>query len=353
MKFPRLIKRQAAKVAKGVDPSWASLTSGSVIPYAAPTVEVANSLSAVQACVSAIGGTIASLPVSGTADWIKRPNDAQTWSDFIIYMMRSVLLWGNAIAVVDAGQLIPVEWRSVRVDRLHSKRLRYVISRNSGLYNQIGDQVNKLAHEVVHLRDASDDGIIGVSRLTRCAPVINGVLTLEEAARNVFINGAFPSGVVQFPGTLKGDSLHQAQKTLQNTFGGSANRAKLAVLYGGAEWKPAAFKPSDAEMLDSRTYALQEICRIYDVPPVIIADHSNATYTNAETAIRLFAITTLTRWVKALEQSIEFGTGEAINIDMGGLMRGDPATRWANHKIAIETGVYTPAEIKAMEGEIG
>lgn len=127
------------------------------------------------------------------------------------------------------------------------------------------------------------------------------------------------------------------------------------ILDGGMTWKAAQISPEDAELLETRKFGTEEICRLFQVPPPLVQDYSHNTFTNSETAGRWFAMFTLAPWARKIEAEFArtvFGAsgGYELELDLSGFLRGDPATRWNAHKIAIETGVLDADEVRQVEG---
>src|SRR5690348_3623805 len=151
----------------------------------------AEGLATVAACVGAISSAIASLPalvyrpegsgrIEDTSNPLQRlirggPNPWQTWPDFIEWLMASTLLRGNGLAEIQTdgrGAIVglrPIMWSNVSVTLLPSNRLAYDITSINSAYGGTGRMRRLLADEVLHLRDRSDDGLIGRSRLSRAA----------------------------------------------------------------------------------------------------------------------------------------------------------------------------------------
>jgi HK97 family phage portal protein len=111
----------------------------------------------------------------------------------------------------------------------------------------------------------------------------------------------------------------------------------------------------DAELLETRKFGVVEICRLFQVPPPIVQAYENNTFTNAAQAGLWFATFCLSPWARKIEAEFArslFPAGSAyeLELDLSGFLRGDPATRWAAHKIALETGVLDPDEVRQIEG---
>lgn len=345
----------------------------------AVTPRLAENLSTVMACVSAIAGAIASLPVyvyrrtdggrhedegHPLAQLVRDgPNQWQTWPDFIEWLMASLLLRGNALAEVvtdGAGALVgllPVPWERVTVVLLPNGSLAYDIAPQVGPYGATGRTRRLLAEEVVHLRDRSDDGLVGRSRLNRAADSIGLALALQDASGALWRNGAAPKGVLEHPGRLSPEAIDRIRNTWSARHGGPGNYGKPAVLEEGMKWAPVSINPEDAEMLGSRRLSAEELARIFQVPPPIAGIWDHSSFSNAETAGRWFATHTLAPHVAKLEaafvRTLLTAAGRAthsIEFDLSGLMRGDPEARWRSHEIALKNAVLTPNEVRQVEG---
>ena len=142
----------------------------------------------------------------------------------------------------------------------------------------------------------------------------------------------------------------------QGCLSGASNAAKVLVLDQGIKWHQISISPEDAEFLASRRFTVEELARIFQVPPPMAGDLSHGTFSNVETLLRWFAQNTLSPWIRKIESEFArsvFGASREthhLEIDLSGLMRGDPAQRWASWKIAVESGILTPDEIREEEG---
>lgn len=353
-----------------LDPSWAAI--GGQVGYAsALSSRAAENLSAVLACVNVIGDSLGSIPAivykREAGSRIEQPThplgklyrqgvtDAMTWPEFVAHLVASTLLTGNGLAAIERngnGQLTGlrfIPWAHVTLSELSTKRLAYDVS------DGLGNRRRYLAGEVIHLRDRTDDGLIGRSRLSRAADAVRGVELANTHAREFLAQGASPSGVVKYDGTLTGEQRVNLRDTFAERHSGARKAGSTIVLDGGMNWEAVQITPEDAELLATRKFGVEEICRIYQVPPPLIQDYSHNTFTNAETAGRWFAIFTLAPWARKIEaefaRSVFPASGNfELELDLSGFLRGDPKTRWDAHKIAVDTGVLDPEEIRQLEG---
>lgn len=329
-------------------------------------------LSTVLACVNAISGSIASLsgyvyntagntrteaPNHPVSRLVIQPNASQTWPDLVEWMLASVLLTGNAVLTVQydgAGRpvsLTPVPWQCVQIDRLSNGRLRYKVIAWQGVTRTYLDD------EIFHLRDRSDDGLIGRSRLSRARDVVANASALQDYSSSMWQNQATPSGIITFEDSQRpsGDALERVKAQMKERFSGTGNARSIMVLGGGMKWQGVGLSPEDAEALDSRKFSVQELCRVYGVPPPIVQDYSNNTFTNAAQASLWFATNTLMPWVRKIEAEFKrsiFGKASPFElmIDLSSLMRGDYATRWQSYGIAVQNKILSVDEIREQEG---
>ena len=361
------------------DDELGRLLSGGVMYQSGQVVSPrsAEGLATVTACISAVSSALATLPtfvyrVSDTGrevDWnhplqrlIRRgPNPYQSWPSFIEWLVASTLLTGNGLAeiVVDARgavvELRPIPWHLTSVTMLPSGRLSFEVSEPS-LLGQATARRKLMQDQVFLLTDRSDDGLLGVSRLRRAAAVIGGALAQQEFAHNTLSNGVYPSGIVKASGKL--DNLQRQQLTAGfRSFAGTDKAAKALILDQGLEFSSLSISPEDAEMLGSRRFTGEELCRIYSVPPPIIGDLTHGTFANVQDLLRWFAQHCLASWCRKLEAELErqvlsetSSADHQIEVDLSGLLRGDPETRWKSHQIAIQTGVLTRNEVREVEG---
>ena len=356
------------KRSDATDPSWSAIAPGIGYP-AALSARAHENLSTVLACTSAIATALAYVPaliyrleggnrIEVQSHPLRRltregANENTTWPDFLEHWIASALLTGNGLATIErngAGQvsaLTWVPWGMVTVQSLKSGRLAYDVADGRGGVRRY------LQGEVLHLRDRTDDGLIGRSRLSRAADTVSGVIASNAFARTFLENGAQPSGVLQSEHELSQEQMNSLREGFDRRFAGSRNAGRALLLTGGLKWQSISVTPEDAELLESRKFGVEEICRLFQVPPPLVQDYSHNTFTNSETAGRWFAQFTLAPWARKIEAEFArsvLSSGTELELDLSGFLRGDPQTRWNAHKIAIDAGVLDPDEVRQVEG---
>lgn len=351
------------------DPSWAALAPG--IGHAATlSTRAAENLATVLACTNAIATALAYVPalvyrrdadgnrIEVSAHPLVRmsragANPSMTWPDTMEHWIASALLTGNGLLEIQRngnGQLAGlrwIPWGTVTVAELSSGRLAYDVADGRGHTRRL------LEGEVLHLRDRTDDGRIGRSRLSRAAETVQAAHSANTHAASFLANGANPSGVIEVAGTMKPEQRQTLRESFKNRHSGAANAGSTLVLDGGMTWKAAQMSPEDSELLETRQFSVIELCRLFQVPPPIVQAYENNTFTNASQAGLWFATFCLAPWARKIEAEFArtaLASGYELELDLSGFLRGDPETRWAAHKIAIETNVLDPDEVRQVEG---
>ena len=336
---------------------------------------IVENLSTVLACVGAISSTVGSLPAfvyrregrgrMEVADHpvsrlTRAPNAAQTWPDWVEWTIAQALLHGNALSVIEydgAGRpvaLRPIPWPNVQPILLANGALAFDVVAYTAPWGGTGQPKRFLAGEVFHLRDRSDDGLLGRSRISRAPEVLGNALALQEFNGAMWKNAATPAGALRFPGALTKEQMERLRAQFSTGFTGTHNARKALILESGAEWQSLSVSPEDAEVLASRRFSVEELCRLYQVPPPIIQDYTHNTFTNAAQAALWFAQFSLGPWVRKIEaefsRSVFTDPAMMLEIDLSGLMRGDYAARWQAHAIAVQNNILDPNEVREVEG---
>lgn len=336
-------------------------------------------LSATWACVQLIAGTIASLPLMvyrTDANGIRTvardhplyfvlhdsPNFDQTAVDFWEVMAASVELYGNAYALMERRSsdgvltsLYPIRPDLMKVRRKQDGDLEYEWTDN-------GRRIVKSAFEVLHIRGSLGDALSGVSTLSMCRNVFDDAMSAESAAGSMFNNGVNASGVLSTPDTvhLTKEQRDELEARLREKYMGSVRQGVPMLLDGGLSWVPLSINPVDAQMLESRKFSGEQICRIFGVPPAMVGfgDKSSNWGTGKEVDVLGFQKFTLRKRLKRIEQALlkqlvplseRRAQGLTIEFNFEGLLRGDTESRYDAYEKAIRMGIATRNECRALE----
>lgn len=208
--------------------------------------------------------------------------------------------------------------------------------------------------DVLHIPGLGFDGLVGYSPIAMAKNAIGLAIATEEYGSKFFANGAAPSGVLEHPGTIKDPS--RVRESWQQTFGGSANSNKIAVLEEGMKYTPISISPEQAQFLETRKFQINEIARIFRVPPHMVGDLEKSSFSNIEQQSLEFVKYTLDPWVVRWEQSIQrtlLAPDEKktyfVKFNVEGLLRGDYASRMNGYATARQNGWMSANDIRELE----
>ena len=342
--------------------------------YAVGTA-AALSLSAVWACVNLLSGTIASLPLMVYRDkGAKRvvaddhplfymlhdsPNADQTAVDFWDFVAATIELRGNGYAEIKrngGGRPfalgVPFPPELVEVKRLESGRLEYRANDNG--------EVRVFPQErMLHIRGFGGNPLGGLSTLTFARRTMASALVTEAAARSTFGNGIRTNGAFVSEHPLTKEQMAEVDETLTEKYAGAMNAGRPLILNHGMKYEAISMNPEDAQMLESRSFSVEDICRFFGVPPFMVGHTQKTTSwgTGLEQQTLGFQKFTLRRRLKRIEMALEKqlltpadrSAGVTIEFNIDGLLRGDSASRAASYKTGIQNGYYTINEVRAWE----
>lgn len=339
-------------------------TSGKLVtPYNA------MQLTAVYACIRIIAETVASLPLNVfkyAEDGKEKaydhplykilhdePNDEMSSMIFRETLMHHILTTGNAYAqIVRNGYgrvvaLYPLLPNKMVVERsTKNKKIYYKYSTDTE------GQVVLSKDEVLHIPGLGFDGIIGYSPIAMCKNSIGLSMAADNFGSSFFENGARPTGVLEHPGQLK--DPEKVRDAWERTYGSGAHRT--AVLEEGMKYQQISISPDEAQFLETRKFQVNEICRIFRVPPHMVADLEKSSFSNIEQQSLDFVQNTITPWLVRLEQNMQrqlLTTEEKSSIfikhNVNGLLRGDFNTRMNGYAVGRQNGWYSVNDIRELE----
>ena len=275
--------------------------------------------------------------------------------------MTHLLLWGNAYAQIirngknEVVALYPLMPNKMSVDRDERGQLYYTYQRsNEEAPTMKGSSVILKPSEVLHIPGLGFDGLVGYSPIAMAKNAIGMAIACEEYGAKFFANGAQPGGVLEHPGTIK--DPQRVRESWQSTFGGSGNANRIAVLEEGMKYTPIAISPEQAQFLETRKFQINEITRIFRVPPHMVGDLEKSSFSNIEQQSLEFVKYTLDPWVIRWEQSImrSLLTPEEkktlyVKFNLEGLLRGDYQSRMNGYAIGRQNGWMSANDIRELE----
>lgn len=338
----------------------------------------AMQMTAVYACVRILSEAVAGLPLhlykyndkGGKEKAIDNnlyqllhdePNKEMSSFVFRETLMTHLLLWGNAYAQIirnGKGEIIalyPLMPNKMRVDRDDKGELYYIYTRSTEEANASENSTVVLTpRDVLHIPGLGFDGLVGYSPIAMAKNAIGLAIATEEYGAKFFANGAAPSGVLEHPGTIKDPA--RLRENWNSTFGGSSNSGKVAVLEEGMKYTPISISPEQAQFLETRKFQINEIARIFRVPPHMVGDLEKSSFSNIEQQSLEFVKYTLDPWIIRWEQSLarslltkEEKKKYFFKFNLEGLLRGDYASRMTGYATARQNGWMSANDIRELE----
>lgn len=346
----------------------------------AVTERSAMQMTAVYSCVRILSEAVAGLPLHFyryTDDGGKEkaidhplysllhdePNPEMTSFIFRETLMTHLLLWGNAYAQIirngknEVVALYPLMPNKMEVSRDKSGQLYYTyVTQPEEAHTMKGNTVYLTPSEVLHIPGLGFDGLVGYSPIAMAKNAIGMAVACEEYGAKFFANGATPGGVLEHPGTIK--DPQRVRESWQSTFGGSGNSNKVAVLEEGMKYTPIGISPEQAQFLETRKFQINEIARIFRVPPHMVGDLEKSSFSNIEQQSLEFVKYTLDPWIVRWEQSIRRAllTPEEkqkyfVKFNLEGLLRGDYQSRMNGYAIGRQNGWMSANDIRELENQ--
>jgi len=333
-------------------------------------------LATVWACVRLISGTVGTLPlpvyrtdargypVVARDHWLysllhERPNADMTPCEFWESMTACLLLWGNCYAHKDLEGFRTRALTPLRPDHMQVKRddvdgfleYHYHDPRTGALRVYPEEQI-------LHVKGFGLDGLTGLSPIAAARHSLGNAMSVEQTVGHTFRNGLRPSGVVSTKQLLRKDQRVEAREWIEKQVAGLSNAGKLLFLEAGMEYSALSIPPADAQMLETRGYQVEEICRIFGVPPHMVGHMSKSTSwgTGLESQVMGFHTFGLRPTLARIEQACNRALvppGERNSLwcefKIDGLMRADSAGRAALYSAYSQNGIMTRNEIRALE----
>lgn len=337
----------------------------------------AMQIATVYACVRLLAETVAGLPLhlyrytdAGKEKAVdhplykilyRQPNPEMTSFSFRETMLVQLLLWGNCYAqIIRDGRngimgLYPLLPENMEIDRNEQGEIYYIYHAYT---NERPGENNRDIYfrkdEIFHVPGMGFNGLVGFSPIAMMKNALGTTLAVEKYGSSFFRNGAQPSGVLEHPGVLK--NPEKIRENWSSVYGGANNAHKVAVLEEGMQYKPISLPPEDSQFLSTRQFGVNEICRIFRVPPHMVQDLEHATFSNIEHESLNFVMHSLMPWLIRFEQAVikdlllpdeQDEYFPKFNVD--GLLRGDYQSRMQGYATGISNGFMSPNDIRRLE----
>ncbi|UWT99016.1 phage portal protein [Proteus vulgaris] len=343
-------------------------SSGKVV-----TADKAMQLSAVWACVRLLSESISTLPIKiyksesdGSRSLAKehpiyrllckQPNLEMTPSRFMLMVVASLCLRGNSFIekkyigskLVALEPLLPQNMTVKRSEQTGMLEYKYT--------DPLGQKIRTIpTNKIMHIRGFGMDGICGMIPVKIGRDVIGAALSVEESAAKIFENGLQSSGFLSAEQPLNEEQRERIRSYLLS-FVGSKNAGKMMVLEGGMKYNNVTMNPEAAQMLESRTFSIEEICRWFRVPPFMVGhmDKQSSWASSVEGMNMQFLTNTLRPLLVNIEQEISrcLLNGDDdyyAEFSVEGLLRADSAGRSAYYTTALQNGWMSRNDVRRLE----
>ena len=281
-----------------------------------------------------------------------KPNTYQNKITFFEKIMMDLCVNGNSYVYIERNRL-------ARVTGLYCMNYEdmTIIQKDNQLFYENGEtgQVYD-SNDVLHFTGLTTDGIEGLSPIDNHKKSIGWGMAVEEYGSSFFKNGAKLSGVLSTDRSLSETAIDRLRHSFNNTYSQLSGSNQTAILEEGLTFKPVGISPDQAQFLASRTFSIQEIGRIWNIPNHMLGDNSKSSFNNVEMQSQEFVTYTLLPYLSRIENEMNlklFRTSDIgrlfVKFNVGGLLRGNTKDRSEFYTKMINTGVMSINEVRALE----
>lgn len=362
-----IFSRRAENLGRGDYWALPVSSSGEVV-----TTDTAMRCSAVYTCVKILSRSLATMPLNvyrrvgeDGREVAKdhplqkilhydRTNSFQTYFDFKQMMQARLCLRGNAYALIVFGKggvikaLRPLHPDNV-TPREENGEVVYDYFTSRGKMTLSRD-------EVLHIKDLSTDGLVGLSPIDQMMECIGSTIAMDKHGASSFKNGARFGGILTVAGKLNEKSIENIRKSWQQQYAGSDNAGKTGILEQGMDYKPISMTNEQAQWLDSMKFKRSEIYGLFQVPPHMGGDLERATFSNIEQQsidfVQYTMMPWLTLWEAALHCSLLSEDEQKeyfLKFNANAFLRGDGLARAQKLAIERQNGIISANEWRALE----
>lgn len=332
--------------------------------------------SAVYACINTIAADIAKLPVqvfsvdlTNGAQTERRtdyyvqlmnaPNQYQTLADFLYGFVQSYLMQGNTYAFVRRNSRDEISELHV----LNPYRVQPLVAGDGSIYYRCsqdylaGITPGQIVPErdMIHHRLPLLPGypLIGVTPIFAAAASSAVGLKILQNSQTFFANSSRPSGMLSTDKPVMDDKAARIKQEWDEAYRGD-QYGKIAILSNGFKWEPLTITAQDAQLIDQLRWAVEDVARVFRVPPFMLGDMQKVSYRNTEQLSRMYLNGCLASHVAALEQrftrAFEFGPGFSFQFDLSALLRTEIDVRFGAYEKALNAGWQSINDVRSQEG---
>ena len=329
--------------------------------------ESAMTVNAVFSAVSLISDTLATLPMDAyirtqgaryplrpRPEWVLKPDVDTTREAFYGAAIVSLLLDGNTFIRVYRNQnnqivnLVVLNPTDVEIRRNGLGRVMFDVKNEDKLLS---------TEEVIFIPDVVRPGSLrGISRVEALKENFGLAKALENYASKFFGSGTQTSGILEVPGNLTAEQAKDMQQAFDSRHKGWSRAHKTAIVTGGAQYKPTNVPNDQAQFLDSRRMAVEDVARAFNIPPHLLGLPGTNTYASVEQNNIAFVTHTLRPIAQKLEGAFttllaqETGKEAAfVKISLDGLLRADMNSRTQAYSTLLQAGVYSINDVRRFE----
>jgi HK97 family phage portal protein len=282
--------------------------------------------------------------------WVMDPNPHMDRTTFWQQVVTSLLMDGNAFVLLTRSD----EGDIVQMDVLNPQRTKVYIANGSKTY-RVNESMTVPAENMLHLTELLLPGAVrGVSRIEKAKDALGLGLALEEYASRFFGNGAFAGGVIEWPGDITKDQAKTLVDSWEGNHKGLHRSHRPAVLYGGAKFTTTTVDPSQSQLLEERRFAIEEVARIFRVPPFMlgVTTAGAVSYNSVEQQMLFF----MQHTIQPMVQKLEIGFSRLLQneqsflkFNLNSMVRADLATRTESYSKALLAGYMSVNDVRALE----
>ena len=367
--FDPITRLFSPKTEQRSNPYWNNFMYGNSMSGAVVNKETAMGFTPVFNAVRLLSESISQIPLEvcrreSDGDIIKlkdhplsriltlNPNPHQTKVSFLSKIIVDLCLDGNSYVYIernDAG--IPIDLYCLNADHVEM-----VFKENDVFYKNTHDNKVYANNEVMHFKTVSMNGYVGVSPIDQCRNAIGWGLAVETYGNTFFRNGAKLSGVLSTDRQMSELSIERLKTSFAQQYSNLNDANKTLVLEEGLKFQQVSISNEQAQFLASRDLAIQEISRVYNIPPHMLKDLSKSSFNNIEQQSAEFVRYTIQPYLSILESEMNlklFKQNEQgqvfVNFDVNGLLRGSPNDRANFYEKMINIGAMTVNEVRERE----